>query len=148
MEARVDYLLRMFVLAQENLGGAAPAPAGVPTGAPAGGAATSPIPGCGADPNGMFTMVIWLVLLFGLMYFMLIRPQKKQRDAHAKLMESLKKGDRVVTSSGILGTIVSIGDGAVIVESCEGTKIRIQKAHVTGLQAEPGAKTGNEGEKK
>jgi preprotein translocase subunit YajC len=86
-------------------------------------------------------MVVWLVLLFGLMYFMLIRPQKKQREAHQKLMDSLKKGDRVVTSGGLLGTIVGMSEGQVILDSFEGTKVRIQKAHITGLQTEPTAKT-------
>ena len=140
----MDSLLRFFVFAQENLGAGAADAAAAP-------AAASSDPfsaaGCGASQGGTLSMVIWLVLLFGLMYFMLIRPQKKQREAHQKLMDSLKKGDRVVTSGGLLGTIVGMGEGHAILDTFEGTKVRIQKAHITGLQMDPTAK-GSEAEKK
>jgi preprotein translocase subunit YajC len=132
------------VFAQENLGTAAADAAAAPA---AGGADPFSAAGCGASQGGTLSMVIWLVLLFGLMYFMLIRPQKKQREAHQKLMDSLKKGDRVVTSGGLLGTIVGLAEGHAILDTFEGTKVRIQKAHITGLQTDPSAK-GNENEKK
>ena len=84
-------------------------------------------------------MIVWMVLLFALMYFMLIRPQKKQREQQQKLIESLKRGDRVVTSGGLLGTITGLTDNTVIIEVSDGVKIKVQKGHVSGLQTDPTA---------
>jgi len=126
----------MFIMAQENLGsGAAPAAGKAAEGATEGGQqAVDPCAG-----GGSTGMIIWMVLLFALMYFMLIRPQKKQRDQHQKLVESLKRGDRVVTSGGLLGTISGITENTVIIEVADGVKVKIQKSHVSGLQADSNA---------
>ena len=132
----MDFILRMFIMAQEGLGsGSAPAPEGAAEGAAeAGKQAADPCAG-----GGSTGMIIWMVLLFALMYFMLIRPQKKQRETHQKLIESLKKGDRVVTSGGMLGTIAGITENTVIVEVSDGVKVKVQKSHVAGLQTDPNA---------
>ena len=132
----MDFMLRMFVMAQENLGGgSSPAPEGAAEGAAEGGSqAVDPCAG-----GGSTGMIIWMVLLFALMYFMLIRPQKKQREPHQKLIESLKRGDRVVTSGGLLGVISGITDNTVIVEISDSVKVKVQKSHVTGLQTDPNA---------
>jgi preprotein translocase subunit YajC len=129
-------MLRMFIMAQEGLGsGSAPAPEGAAEGAAeAGKQAADPCAG-----GGSTGMIIWMVLLFALMYFMLIRPQKKQRETHQKLIESLKKGDRVVTSGGMLGTIAGITENTVIIEVSDGVKVKVQKSHVAGLQTDPNA---------
>jgi preprotein translocase subunit YajC len=136
----MNYLLGLFVFAQESLGGSAPAaPVAGGEAAATGGAADAAQSalGCGGGGDQGMGFIIWMVLLFALMYFMLIRPQKKQRDAHQKLITSLKKGDRVATSGGILGTIYGITDNTVQVEVADGVKIKVQKAHVTGLQTDP-----------
>lgn len=129
-------MLRMFIVAQENLGGgSAPAPEGAAEGATEGG--QQGVDACAG--GGSTGMIIWMVLLFALMYFMLIRPQKKQRETHQKLIESLKKGDRVVTSGGMLGTIAGITENTVIIEVSDGVKVKVQKSHVAGLQTDPNA---------
>ncbi|MBA7592191.1 Sec translocon accessory complex subunit YajC [subsurface metagenome] len=64
-----------------------------------------------ADAEGgysIWTMLIFVVLIFGLMYFVLIRPQRKRQKEHQQLIEELKRGDRVVTAGGIHGVIESI----------------------------------------
>jgi preprotein translocase subunit YajC len=130
----VDWLMRTLIVAQESLGNSAPAAGDQATDAAsgsAGGAACG-----GGDPM----LMIWMVVLFALMYFMLIRPQKKQRDAHAKLIQSLKKGDRVATSGGLLGTLVGIMDTTVHIEIADGIKVKVQKQHIAGLQADPATK--------
>jgi len=123
-------------MAQEGLGGgAAPATEGAAEGAAEGGKqAVDPCAG-----GGSTGMIIWMVLLFALMYFMLIRPQKKQREQQKKLIDSLKRGDRVVTSGGLLGTITGLTDNTVIIEVSDGVKIKVQKGHVSGLQTDPTA---------
>lgn len=80
--------------------------------------------------------LVWMVFLFGLMYFLLIRPQKKQQQKHQEMLKSLKKGDRVLTSGGILGTIKAISDPIIYLDVADGVTIKIRKEHVGGLQTD------------
>lgn len=96
-------------------------------------------------PCGQLSMLefgLWMAFLFGLMYFLLIRPQKKQRQQHEQLVASLKKGDRVVTTGGILGVVRGISDRVVNLEVADGVLIRVRKEQVAGLEVEP--KSGTE----
>ncbi|MBO5164834.1 MAG: preprotein translocase subunit YajC [Ruminococcus sp.] len=81
-----------------------------------------------AAGNPVMTLVIPLVLMFVLLYFMAIRPQKK-RDQEAKDMQnSLQVGDEIVTSGGIVGMVFRIGDDTVVIETGgERNKLRIKK---------------------
>lgn len=74
----------------------------------------------------------WMVGLFAIMYFLLIRPQQKQAREHRNLMQQLKKGDDVVTQAGILGKIFSVADKFVVLEVANGVRIRVLKTAVQG----------------
>ena len=87
--------------------------------------------------GGMLDLVVWMVFFFALMYFLLIRPQKKQRQKHESLLGSLTKGDKVVTTGGIMGTIRGITSVAVTLEVSEKVTIRVRKEHIAGLQLDP-----------
>ena len=67
-------------------------------------------------------------IFFAIMYFMIIRPQQKRSKDHRKLIESLSKGDEIVTSGGVLGKILKVGDNSVTLEIAEGVAIKLQKA--------------------
>ena len=69
--------------------------------------------GGGAPQQSPFTMAVPMVLIVVIMYFMLIRPQQQTAKRQAKLLEGLKNGDRVVTSSGIVGIVITIKEKAV-----------------------------------
>ncbi len=71
--------------------------------------------------------LVFLALLFGLMYFMLIRPQKRRMDEHRKLVSSIDPGDTVITMSGMYGTVKAIGDDDVELEIAPGTTVRVVK---------------------
>lgn len=58
-------------------------------------------------------ILIWFVVLFGLMYFMMIRPQKKQQKEMQKMLDSLEVGDKIVTIGGICGKVVKLKDNKV-----------------------------------
>ena len=74
-----------------------------------------------------------LILIFVIFYFFLIRPQQKKVKEHKAMVESLKKGDKIVTSGGITGTISRVIDNdKVEVEIAENVKVEIVKA--TGIQ--------------
>lgn len=78
--------------------------------------------------NFIITFVVPLAIMFLLLYFMAIKPQKKREQEAKTMQESLKVGDEVVTNGGIIGMIFRIGDDNVVIETGgERTKIRIKK---------------------
>ncbi len=77
-----------------------------------------------------WTMILFLLLFFGLMYFVLIRPQRKRQKEHQQLVEELNRGDRVVTAGGIYGVIESISEDSVVIEVESGTVLRVAKNSV------------------
>lgn len=91
----------------------------------------APPSGTQANPTGqMLQMVGTLVFFFVVMYFLMIRPQQKKAKEHANLLKSLKPGDKVVTSGGIVGVIVSVKERTVALRSAE-TKVEVVKSAVT-----------------
>ena len=74
--------------------------------------------------------LIFLALLVGIFYFMLIRPQKRRVEQHKTLVESISDGDEVVTIGGIYGTVVRIGDDEMELEVSPGTRVRFVKSAI------------------
>ncbi|MDR1652449.1 MAG: preprotein translocase subunit YajC [Prevotellaceae bacterium] len=87
----------------------------------------------GKQGGGMFggmEGILMMVLIIAVFYFLIIRPQSKRQKAIQKQRESLKVGDKVVTSGGIHGRIKEMNEGAVIVEIAENVKIKVEKTSV------------------
>lgn len=78
--------------------------------------------------NGLWSMLIMSVLIFAVMYFFMIRPQKKQQKAIEEMRKSLTKGDKVITAGGIYGTIADIDETSVLVKVDGDVKIRVDKS--------------------
>ncbi|MCG3174146.1 MAG: hypothetical protein GMKNLPBB_02370 [Myxococcota bacterium] len=75
-------------------------------------------------------------MLIGVVFwFFLIRPENKRRQEHEKLLAGLKKGDAVVTESGILGKIVSISNAIAVLEVADKVKISVLRSKIAGLQS-------------
>jgi preprotein translocase subunit YajC len=72
-------------------------------------------------------------LLFAVFYFILIRPQQKRSKEHRQLLENLKKGDKVVTTGGIQGTVVSLSDTVVTVEIADKVKVKVGRSYIASL---------------
>ncbi len=89
----------------------------------------------GAPAGGLFnSMLIPMVLVFGIMYFFLIRPQQKKAKDDEKMRENLRRGDQVVTQGGIIGKVAKVKDGGEIdVEIAEGVKVRMTRAAVLSV---------------
>ena len=68
-----------------------------------------------------------LILIFLIFYFLLIRPQMKRTKDHRKMVEALAKHDEVVTTGGVLGRIVELGDSFVTVEIADGVQVKVQR---------------------
>jgi preprotein translocase subunit YajC len=80
--------------------------------------------------NGASSL-IFLVILIGLFYFMLIRPQKKRVQQHAQLVSSVDVGDEVITIGGLYGTVRSLDEDEIQLEVAPGTTIRFVKSAIS-----------------
>ncbi|MDY0005117.1 MAG: preprotein translocase subunit YajC [Polyangia bacterium] len=128
------------------------APAGMES-APAAPASTAPAPKAGeasmAQPakdegkpqqppgcfgGGALGMVLPLVLMFVIFYFFLIRPQQKKQKEHQEMLTALRKGDRIVTTGGILGTVTGLTDQYAVIEIQEKVRMKILRSHIAGKQ--------------
>ncbi len=78
--------------------------------------------------------LIFLALMFGMFYFLLIRPQRKRQTEHKILIDSLQKGDRVITVGGIYGEIDFISDQDIVLKMEDGARIRFLKSSVMNKQ--------------
>ncbi len=83
--------------------------------------------------GGGYEMFIMIGIFFAIMYFMIIRPQQKKTKEHQKLVSSLSKGDEVVTTGGMMGKILKVGDNSIQVEVSEGVAIRLQKNSISSV---------------
>ena len=95
-----------------------------------------------ADPAAGAQLVHFLVLLGPIVlvwYFLVIRPQTRNRQKVQQMLASLKTGDRVVTSGGVFGTIAGFRDNVVQLQIAPTVKIDVSRSAITGIQPEPGA---------
>jgi len=79
-----------------------------------------------------------IILIFGIFYFLLIRPQQKQKIEYEKMLSSLKKNDEVVTTGGIHGTIINVKDDTFILKIDDNVKIEINKNAVAYVKKQRG----------
>ena len=87
-----------------------------------------------ANPTSSWISIGLMVVMFALLYFFMIRPQKKQEKETANMRNNLVVGDEITTIGGIIGKIVSIKDETLVLEtSRDGTKIRILKSAVRNV---------------
>ena len=95
----------------------------IPTAAPEGG---------GEEGTSILPLVGFLVLIFGFMYFAVIRPQRRKQKEHQQLVEELRRGDKVITSGGIYGVVENVSDESVVIKVESGTTLRVAKSSLAG----------------
>ena len=109
-----------------------------------------------SPPGGSGTSVLMnflpLALIFGVFYILIIRPQQKKMDEQNKMIKALRRGDRVVTSGGVLGKITRLeGDDVIVLEIADSVNIKVLRTSVAALSAktDPAAvvNDGDEAEK-
>ncbi len=91
--------------------------------------------GAAGAPEGspMWSFVVPMLFMVVIFYFLLIRPQQKKAKEHKALLDNLKNGDRIITSGGIIGTIVSIDDQMVNVEIADKVRIQVARPYISGF---------------
>jgi len=92
--------------------------------------------GGGSSGSGTILSLVPFVLIFVIFYFLLILPQQKKQKQQKTMLDALKKGDKVVTSSGIWGTVTNLGKDTVTLQIADNTKIKMQREYVARLRAE------------
>ena len=92
--------------------------------------------GAGPVDAGSLMQILPFVAVFLVMYFFLMRPQQKKMKEHKNMLESLRRGDKVVTGGGIIGTIAKVvSDEEVLVEIADGLRVRVVRSTITGVTA-------------
>jgi len=81
----------------------------------------------------MLPMFVMIIVIF---YFIIYRPQKQQRDKHKAMLEELKKGDKVVTTGGIWGTVTNLGKETVTVQIAENAKVKVAREHIARVRGD------------
>jgi preprotein translocase subunit YajC len=91
-------------------------------------------------PESCVTMgasqILMIVALFAIFYFFLIRPQQKKAKAHQEMLQAIRKGDRVFTTGGILGTVTGVADKFLTLEISEKVRVRVLRANIAGKESE------------
>jgi preprotein translocase subunit YajC len=98
-------------------------------------------PAGGASPSGgpSFSFFVPLVLIFVIFYFLMIRPQQKQQKERGKMISELKKGDAVVTTSGIHARVVGTADKILTLEIADNVKVKVDRDAVARIDQPVGA---------
>ena len=101
-----------------------------------------------ATPAGGLASFVPLILIFGVFYFLLIRPQQKKAKEHQQFLQNLKKGAKVITGGGIHGRITGLTDTTVTLEIADGVRIKVNRGSIVSTvdaaekQAAPPARSG------
>ena len=94
----------------------------------------TPPGGAGGGGQGAFMQIIPLIFMFAIFYFLLIRPQQKKAKEHRALLDSLKKGDMVVTAGGMHGKVTALDDNVVTLEVAPGVNVKINKGFIASQE--------------
>jgi preprotein translocase subunit YajC len=91
-----------------------------------------------AGQGDFFVSLLPLVLIFVVFYFLLIRPQQRKMKAHRDLIASIKRGDKILTNGGIIGTVVKVeGDDTFLVEIAKDVRVQVARGMVADLANKP-----------
>jgi preprotein translocase subunit YajC len=92
--------------------------------------ATSAAPAAGGGPLGSILGFLPIILIFAVLYFLMILPQQRRQKKHQQMLEAVKRGDRVVLSSGIHGIVTNVREHTFLVKVAENTEIETDKSAI------------------
>jgi preprotein translocase subunit YajC len=91
-----------------------------------------------SEQSPMWSFVVPMIFMVVIFYFLLIRPQQRKAKEHKALLDNLKKGDRVITNGGLIGTIVNIEDPLVIIEIADKVRVEVARPYIAGFAPKKG----------
>jgi preprotein translocase subunit YajC len=86
-----------------------------------------------AAGGSMLSTLLLPVIFIAVMYFLMIRPQMKRQKEHRAMLDKLQRGDEVITTGGLAGTVIEIGDNFVSVEIASGVQVRVQRGAIANV---------------
>ena len=105
--------------------------------------AMAPAPGGGGNGGGILSILPLMIGMFAIMYFLIIRPQQTQRRERENLLRAIKKGDRVVTSGGLYGTVVGLSEHTVTLKVADQVKLDFERGAIGRIVPAAGDKESN-----
>jgi preprotein translocase subunit YajC len=88
-----------------------------------------------AGGTGMLIQFLPIILIFVIMYFLILRPQRMKARAHQEMVANLRRGDTVVTTSGLIGKVAKVDDGELQVEIADGVRVKVVRGMVAEVRA-------------
>jgi preprotein translocase subunit YajC len=92
----------------------------------------------GQGGSGLTVLLFQVALIFGIFYFLIIRPQRRQQQRHKELLAALQKGDHVITSGGIIGEVLHLKENEITIRSGE-AKLVVLRANIANVVTRPEA---------
>ena len=99
--------------------------------------AMGPAPSGGSGPATILIQLLPMFAIFAIFFFLLIRPQQRERRRREEMLGSLKKGDRVITSGGLIGIIMGLNEQTVTLKIADSVRVECLRSAVTGLRSDP-----------
>ncbi len=90
------------------------------------------------ESSPLWSFVVPMIFMVAIFYFLLIRPQQRKAKEHKALLDNLKKGDRVITNGGLIGTIVNIDEPLVVIEVSDKVKVEVARPYIAGFAPKKG----------
>jgi preprotein translocase subunit YajC len=100
-------------------------------------------PASGQSPEGsLFSTLIMFALIIGIFYFLILRPQQKRQKERQKMLDAVKKGDKVVTAGGLHGTVAGMDEKTVLIQVADNVKMKFERSAVASIvrESEPESK--------
>ena len=88
----------------------------------------------GGGAQNMFSMMFPFILIFGVMYLLLIRPQQKKQKRHQEMLNNIKKGDKVITTGGLYGIVVKVSEKDAILEVSDKVNLRFSLSAIGAVR--------------
>ena len=98
--------------------------------------AMGPLPQGSGGQASFLIQLAPMVAIFAIFYFLLIRPQQRQRREKDEMLRNIKKGDRIITQGGLIGTVVGLGEETVTLKIADSVRVECLRSAVTGLRGQ------------
>lgn len=93
-------------------------------------------PSGGGGPASMLIQLVPIALVLGIFFFLVIRPQQRERRRREEMLAAIKKGDRVITSGGLIGTVVGVTERRVTLKFGDSVRVECLRSAITGLESD------------
>jgi preprotein translocase subunit YajC len=90
----------------------------------------------GDSGSGITSTLVMFGLIFLIFYFMIVRPQQKRQKDRQKMLDAIKKGDKIITAGGMHGTVIGVEDKTVLVQIADNVKVKVDRSSVASIVGE------------